>query len=182
MDPLLINIPSELFAPAESSHFEGEISVGRLSVGPDTYYFDAPLPWQVDITNTGDAFLVTGSVIGESRTSCARCLEEFPLTLHGEIEGYYLEDATKDAPEDMDDDEFEVLPESHDIDLAPLIQAALCVEVPLIPLCKETCKGLCPTCGANLNDGPCGCEPVSDDDDFTPPNPFAALKDYKFDN
>ena len=49
-----------------------------------------------------------------------------------------------------------------------------------MPLCDEECKGLCPTCGANLNDGPCGCAPAEDAGDDAPPNPFAVLKDFPF--
>lgn len=179
METTRISIPSELFAPAESSHFEGTFSEPVMKAGPDLYDFAEPLVWQVDVTNTGEALLVTGTVEGDAKTSCARCVEEFPLSLTGEIEGYYLLDAEKGAPEDMDDDEFDVLPENNVIDLEPLIRAALLLEFPLVPLCDDDCKGLCPTCGANLNDGSCGCAPVADDDD-TPPNPFAALKDFPF--
>ena len=179
METTRISIPSELFAPAESSHFEGTFSVPVMKAGPDLYDFAEPLVWQVDVTNTGEALLVTGTVEGDAKTSCARCVEEFSLSLTGEIEGYYLLDAEKGAPEDMDDDEFDVLPENNVIDLEPLIRAALLLEFPLVPLCDDDCKGLCPTCGANLNDGSCCCAPVADDDD-TPPNPFAALKDFPF--
>lgn len=176
-----IFIPSELFAPAESSHFEGEITLPELSAGPDTYRFAAPLPWQVDVSNTGDALLVIGSVEGEATTECARCLDEFAVPFAGEIEGYFLLDSEKAAPEDMDEDEFDVLGDDHVIDLEPLIKAALLLEFPLVPLCKEDCKGLCATCGANLNEGPCSCEPAQPESD-TPPNPFSVLKDFPFDD
>lgn len=181
MESLRIHIPSELFAPAESSHFEGTVAIPVIKAGPDLYDFAEPLSWQVDITNTGDALLVTGTVEGEAKTACARCLDAFGFSVTGDVEGYYLLDETKAAPEDMDDDEFEVLPSDNIIDLEPLITAALLLEFPLIPLCDDECRGLCPQCGANLNEGPCGCEPVPDDGDDTPPNPFAALKDFPFD-
>ena len=159
MDALRIQVPHELFAPAESSHFEGSIAIPVMKAGPDLYDFAGPLAWQADISNTDEV--------------------SFPVT--GEIEGYFLLDETKAAPEDMDEDEFDVLPADKVIDLEPLITAALLLEFPLIPLCDEECKGLCPQCGANLNEGPCGCEPAADDDDDMPPNPFAALKDFPFD-
>ena len=57
----------------------------------------------------------------------------------------------------MEGDEFDFLPDNRKIDLVPLIVAALLLEVPLVPLCDDDCKGLCPQCGANLNEGPCGC-------------------------
>ncbi len=180
MEATRIPIPSELFAPAESSHFEGTYAVPVVKAGPDLYDFAEPLAWQVDVTNTGDALLVTGTVEGEAKTSCARCVDEFSFPVTGEVEGYFLIGADREAPEDMDDDEFDVLPDDNVIDLEPLLRAALLLEFPLVPLCDEECKGLCPTCGANLNDGPCGCAPAEDAGDDAPPNPFAVLKDFPF--
>lgn len=181
MDSLRIHIPSDLFSPAESLHFEGAADIPVMKAGPDLYSFSAPLAWQIDVTNTGGAFLVTGTVEGEANTSCARCLEDFSFPVTGEIEGYYLIGSDAHAPEDMDEDEFDVLPDDNTIDLNPLITAALLLEFPLIPLCDDACAGLCPTCGANLNDGPCACKPASPEEDAPArPNPFAALKDFPF--
>ena len=184
-----IKIPAELFALAESSHYEGEIDLPLLQVGPDDYTFSAPLPWSVDVTNTGSALLVAGSVTGEATCACARCLDDVSYSLQGEIEGYFLIEGAyaqggDDEGWDEDEpgeDEFDVLPADHVIDLEPLIRAALMVEAPNVPLCREDCAGLCPSCGANLNEGPCGCgldEALEDFDRAA--NPFAALADFKF--
>lgn len=182
MEAARIFIAPELFAPAESSHFEGEIAIPVMKAGPDLYDFSGPLAWQVDVTNTGGALLVTGTVEGEAKTACARCLTEFAFPVTGEIEGYFvIGDA--EAPEDMDDDEFDTLPEDNTIDLEPLIRAALLLEFPLVPLCDDDCKGLCPTCGADLNEGPCSCPPPEEGaagEEDAPPNPFAVLKDFPF--
>ena len=180
MEATRIPIPSELFAPAESSHFEGTYAVPVVKAGPDLYDFAEPLAWQVDVTNTGDALLVTGTVEGEAKTSCARCVDEFSFPVTGEVEGYFLIGADREAPEDMDDDEFDVLPDDNAIDLMPLVHAALLLEFPLVPLCAEDCLGLCPTCGANLNEGACGCTSAAPGDG-APANPFAVLADYPFD-
>ena len=125
MDAVRIHVPSELFAPAESSHFEGTFDLPVMKAGPDLHSFSEPLAWQVDVTNTGDAFLVAGTVEGEATTSCARCLDEFSFPVTGEIEGYYLIGSETEAPQDMDADEFDVLPDDNTIDLEPLIKAAL---------------------------------------------------------
>ena len=105
MDAVRIHVPSELFAPAESSHFEGTFDLPVMKAGPDLHSFSEPLAWQVDVTNTGDAFLVAGTVEGEATTSCARCLDEFSFPVTGEIEGYYLIGSETEAPQDMDADE-----------------------------------------------------------------------------
>lgn len=180
MDSTKIVIPDELFVVAGSSSFSGTLDLPVLKAGPDLYDFLEPLSWQVFISNTGEeALLVSGTVEGRARTSCVRCLEPFELDLFGEVEGYFLlNDPGKDLPDDMAEDEFEVIGDDDTIDLEPLIIAALRLELPLVPLCSEDCKGICPKCGKNLNEGPCDC--VDEDGDETedvPQNPFSVLKD-----
>ena len=186
-NPLRVFMPPEMFAPAAFKHFEGEAGIAVIKAGPDLYDFAEPLSWQADITNTGGALLITGEVRGQARTACARCLREVSFPVVGEIEGYFLTEPEGEAPDEMEEDEFDVLPDDRTIDFEPLITAALLMEFPLIPLCDEDCKGLCPQCGADLNEGPCGCENPSEVKDASSPdaapsnsNPFAVLKDYKF--
>ena len=182
MDPIRIHIPNELFAPAESSHFEGTLDLPVLKSGPDLYSFAEPVAWQADITNTGGAFLVMGTAQGTATTSCVRCLEDVTLPLVGEIEGYFLiggEDA--EAPEEMEEDEFEVLGDDNVIDMEPLVRAALLLELPYVPLCRDDCKGICPNCGANLNEEECTCSDEPDEFEQAR-NPFAVLKGLTFDD
>ena len=180
MDPIRIQIPKELFTPAECKHYEEDARLDFLTSGPDLYEFKEPLRWEADITNTGGALLVTGTVEGTATGSCSRCLESVDIPVTGEIEGYFLISPEAAAPEDMEGDEFEFLPEDKTIDMAPLIHAALLLEMPRILLCDEECQGLCPSCGANLNTTECGC--VSEDEGASPSeNPFAVLKNVTFD-
>lgn len=174
-----IRIPERLFAPAEFEHVEGTCELPVLKAGPDLYSFAEPLTWSVDITNTGDAFLVSGTVEGQALTACGRCLGDAKFDLVGEVEGYFVIGADE-QPADLDDDEFDVLPDDRTIDLVPLIQAALLLELPVMPLCQDDCQGLCPTCGQNLNEGECGCE-LEEGSTDDPPSPFAKLADLDLD-
>ena len=179
----IIHVPNELFAPAESAHFEGETELSVVKAGPDLYSFPQPLVWQVDVTNTGEALLVEGSCDVLGVTSCARCGEPAEVPLFGEIEGYFLIDLESAHPEDLEEDEFDVLPESHDMDLEPLIMASFMLDIPAIPLCQDGCKGLCLSCGANLNEGPCGCVPAeAAEPEVSSDNPFAVLKGLKLED
>ena len=168
-----IHIASELFLPAESAHFQGEVVLPVMKFGPDLYTFKEPLTWDVDVTNTGEALLLEGTCEVSAETACARCGEPADVPLFGEIEGYFFLNADEVSKEDKEEDEFDVLPDDHIIDLMPLIQAAIVLDVPIIPLCTDDCKGLCATCGANLNEGPCGCQ---HENDVNPNSPFAALQ------
>jgi uncharacterized protein len=49
-----------------------------------------------------------------------------------------------------------------DVDLEPLVRDAVLLELPVTSLCRPDCKGLCPTCGADWNEGPCECAPPAD--------------------
>lgn len=182
MQPIRLEIPKELFTPAEFKHYEEDVKVDFIKSGPNLYEFKQPLHWSIDITNTGGALLVVGTVEGEGTGVCSRCLEEATFDFTGEIEGYYIIKEDDVAPDDMEEDEFEYLPSDKTIDLAPLIQSAILLEVPHMLLCDEDCKGICPGCGVNLNDEECRCGKTADGNGTDSANPFAALKDFDFGN
>ena len=184
MTDTIIKLPAELFALAESSHFEGTYDLHEIAIGPDDYAFKHPLAWSVDVTNTGSAFLVSGNVRGTGSCACSRCLEDVFHDFDGSVEGYFLygiDSGDTGFDDEVGEDEFDALPDDHMLDLAPLLHAALMVDAPDMPLCKDDCAGLCPQCGANLNEGRCGC---GDDEDLAAfdreANPFSVLADFKF--
>ena len=61
-----IEVPAQLFAPAESLSFAGTYNLPELVQGVDTYTFEHPLTWEVTISNTGGALLVTGIVTADA--------------------------------------------------------------------------------------------------------------------
>ena len=185
MENTTIKVTDELFVCAESSSFEGSYDLPEFSVGPDTYSFASPLEWQVSITNTSDALLVMGSVKGTARTECARCLEEVEFDIDGEVEGYFLLEGAARPDGEMEEDEFDHLDPSGAIDLVPLLQAAIIVDLPLVPLCDESCAGICQDCGMNLNEGSCDCagkRQAEAQQEAEKANPFAALSALEFED
>ena len=176
-----IQIPNELFAPAESLHFEGVLDLRELQAGPDTYAFLEPVAWSAQISNVGDALLVSGIAQGNARTACSRCLVDTEYELVGELEGYFIIEQDAEAPDDLEGDEFEYLGDDGIIDMEPIIISALLMDIPLQPLCSDDCKGLCPMCGCNLNSETCSCAASGQPDPIRPDNPFAVLSGYTFD-
>ncbi len=175
MKPVKIHIPTELFEPAEIRTFSGETLLENVTIGADVYELQGPCTWNVEITNTGGAFLVRGSVQAEGVCDCARCLAPAHVSFDGAIEGYFVV-SSDEQDEELEGDEYEFLPEDHDIDIAPLILQGLMLDAPLQPLCRDDCKGICPQCGQDLNEGSCGCASKPHADAM---NPFAVLKDLK---
>lgn len=86
---------------------------------------------------------------------CARCLKEFELPVHRHITAVLSEDENEDDP-----DVYALDGESVDVD--EIIHTDFILNLNQSPLCREDCKGLCPKCGADLNEGPCGCKPETD--------------------
>jgi uncharacterized protein len=66
--------------------------------------------------------------------------------------------------EDADDesDVFVLDPGARSLDLRPAVREEWLLAVPAFSVCREDCKGLCPKCGADLNEGPCDCPPSTD--------------------
>ena len=182
MDQTTIQVGPELFAPAESSSFSGEFAPECLTIGPDTYTFARPLNWNVLLSNTGGALLLTGTVTGVGTTECSRCLEPVEVAINGEVEAYYLLNAEEAELDEDEEDEFEVLGEDNTIDLVPLLEAAILVDVPLQPLCKDDCAGICPDCGVNRNVESCDCAQARAEANAAfeeAKNPFAKLRELE---
>jgi uncharacterized protein len=113
----------------------------------------------LDVIDGGIA--VVGTVRAPWCGDCRRCLGEVSGEVVSDVHEFYQPHHRFDpAPED----EAEAYLLSGDtVDLEPLARDAVLLNLPQAPLCRSDCAGLCPTCGAELNKGPCGCPPVASD-------------------
>ena len=87
-------------------------------------------------------------------TECARCLAPIDRTLTLSVRKSVAQEGTILSEED--EDEYLLL-EGTKLPLDDLLAQTLFLELPYAPLCRQDCKGLCPSCGKNLNEGDCGC-------------------------
>lgn len=127
------------------------------------------LDGKVRFTRTPTGVLVDVDARGVAEMPCTRCLNpaQQQVELHFRDEFHSKIDVTTGAhlPEPPDEDPF-YIDESHLVDLGEAIREYALLELPMQPLCKPDCKGLCPTCGADLNAGPCECKNDEEDDRF----------------
>jgi uncharacterized protein len=125
------------------------------------------------VTMLGDDFLVEIAVENEGDFVCDRCGEPHRKSIQGKVNTLFVS-AANDEPREGND-EVRILPqEARAIDILQDAVDALLLAVPVKILCKESCMGLCPSCGKNLNDGPCSCTAESGD------SRWDALKNIKF--
>jgi DUF177 domain-containing protein len=127
----------------------------------------------VRFTRTASGVLVDVSARGAVEMLCMRCLNpattQIKLHFRDEFHSKIEVNTGMPLPEPDEEDPF-FINENHLVDLGEAIREYALLELPMQPLCKPDCKGICPTCGADLNTGLCNCR--SDDSDER----FAALK------
>ena len=121
---------------------------------------DGPLRLKVKVSKAADKFLVQGMIHGAIRIRCDRCLEPFQKNVKSEFHVYLV------APrEGSDQEEVELLDEDMEVDFVKggavdfddVVREQIYLSLPMRLICKETCRGLCPGCGANLNETSCSC-------------------------
>ena len=155
MKPFVVNVADLVNRPAarRRERVEGRLAapvkvVDTALIAEVPVVVDALLEW------VSDGLLATGTVDGSWEAPCRRCLKP----ARGELRVDFQE-LFEASPR-----EGETYRLGHDsIDLEPLANEALTLNLPLAPLCQEDCRGLCPTCGADLNIGDCDCPPPAAD-------------------
>ena len=115
----------------------------------------------VSLLRTNRGILVTGRLEADTESTCARCLTSFPQPLVLDIEEEYFPtiDIVTGAPVSAPEDEpgAFTIDDNNILDLGEAIRQYSLLAVPIKPLCRDDCPGLCPECGANLNTVSCGC-------------------------
>ena len=118
----------------------------------------------VHVGRTQQGLVVQGNFSGDTTLQCVRCLKDFSHHLEWEFTELYAFNNKSVSESGL------ILPESAQIDLAPLIREYTLLEVPISPIHDPNCKGLCIECGQDLNIRDCGHNQHPDE------SPFSELK------
>ncbi|MCS7233086.1 MAG: DUF177 domain-containing protein [Synergistetes bacterium] len=114
------------------------------------------------VVKVKEGFMVWGEATTTLKLHCSRCLELFSFPVKVEFEVEYRrgeEQFTSSKERSLNEDDFRISYfAGENIDIEGDIRQFIILSIPMKPLCKEDCKGLCPVCGKNLNEGDCGCE------------------------
>jgi uncharacterized protein len=126
----------------------------------DVFGIAAPIALQFDIFKDKAQFRLVGSVQTTLELACDRCLEPFLWAVDSSFDlRYHPHTAnTGEGEREIEEDDLTTaFYENDTIDLTQLMREQFYLAIPMKPLCAETCRGLCVTCGANLNRETCGC-------------------------
>jgi uncharacterized protein len=105
----------------------------------------------------GEGYLLRGSLRGELLAPCARCLEPALVTVEAPIAASFVVTSAS-AGNDPDEAQDDAIPIEHGtIDLGRPIRDEILLAIPMSPVCRPDCAGICPACGRNRNLTPCDC-------------------------
>lgn len=151
-----LNLREIIHIPGASLPFDFALDLTGLEWNGET-----PVTRPVRVTgrvrNMAGALVLEGGVSGVLELSCDRCLK--PITKEMQVSIDTLLAAELANEEDEGDI---VLLEGDELDLGDVARTAFILAMDTKHLCSDDCKGLCAHCGANLNNGPCGCKPEVD--------------------
>ena len=146
-----------------------KIQIGGLSEGVHQYHFEvAPseigledsflrdIKVDASLEKTGNQFFLRAVIQALGRFECDRCVGQFDRPLSSSYQMNYVWEASDTGR--FDPAEVQVIPPGLSIvDIAEDVRQTILLSIPLKVLCRDDCKGLCPRCGKNQNEGACGC-------------------------
>jgi uncharacterized protein len=116
---------------------------------------------RLNIRKAGSEVLLRGDIAAVLRLVCGRCLRDFKAEVSIPVDLAYhpVEELRVDERYELSPDELNTgFYKDDELDLLELTKEQVLLTVPMKPLCSDTCKGICPRCGKDLNEGPCGCD------------------------
>ncbi len=133
----------------------------------NTCEFLSPVKITLSLYRVNDMYRGEGDVEASIRFQCSRCLEDFAVTIFTEFALNFTPEPDPQAENGIHE-EHElnaeeaglVLFANDEIDLTEVMQDQVLMAIPIRPLCREDCQGLCPECGTDLNRSSCNCKRV----------------------
>jgi uncharacterized protein len=123
--------------------------------------FLEPIHCDLALRREGDLIRLEGRVATRVALICSCCLTEFAADIDSPFTIIYSRQSGQLKDEEVELGEEDLISVDYsgdEIDLAPELAEQVALEIPLKPLCREGCLGLCSVCGADLNAGECGCD------------------------
>lgn len=144
-----------------------ELVVDQPHVEDPDLVFAEPLRGRLTFQNADEMIHIHGGVDSALVVACARCLADVRIPVRLDVSELFSIQEVLHPSLPQEDSGFDTTVSSvvhleqgrPILDLDELLRQLIVAEIPIRTLCDETCAGLCPRCGANLNEGPCGCPP-----------------------
>jgi uncharacterized protein len=145
---------------AKAAQVDAELSPADEVWQPGDPVPALPLRVTGRLSSAGDGrFYWHGRLAGDVTIPCRRCLTDATVHVQDESHVIFAEEGSEEAE---DPDVYVLSERSHQLDLRPVVREQWLLNVPSFAVCREDCKGICSTCGKDLNEGPCACPQARD--------------------
>jgi len=137
----------------------------EIDLQSDDMHVVGPVVGDVRLQRTNQGVLVTGTFEIVVQLQCVRCLDDFDLPTTIELSDMFMptiEVVTGRPAAPFSDDEAFPIDARHHLDLTEALRQQIVLALPMQPICREDCLGLCAICGKNRNDTPCNCSEEED--------------------
>jgi len=161
--------------PEEGHPVEGKIEASEIALDMPGYGMSEPMAIAGRVTKVDRDVYLTATLRGALDSECSRCLTAFKMPLGLNLSVVYVPDKGRmEEKEGALESDFNVsFYEDDVIDILQDVKETIIINLPIKPVCRPDCKGLCPHCGADLNVADCGCEKAARG------SPFEELKKLK---
>lgn len=160
--PFRINVGFIIHEEIGRNH-DFPLNIEKITLGDDLELHN--LAGLINISRTPQGLFIQADFSAATTLQCVRCLCTYEHPLTWSFNELYAFDERSETDSEL------IIPEDAQIDLADILREYAILEVPISPICKADCQGLCTECGQNLNEKDCGHTPPA------PDSPFASLKD-----
>ena len=182
MQPVILALDARLGEAGDTLPLKGHLDETSYTLGEREFSLPSGIDYDLMFTNAGEGILATGILTTHVVGTCDRCLSPAEFDVSGEVDEYYLFEEPEETGDDDDDElDFSLVSADNTIDLSDALLSALVMETPFVVLCRPDCKGLCPVCGANLNEEDCG-HAAQIEEDRLKASPFAVLASLDLDH
>lgn len=156
---------AEQLAPAAEPGVNGAPSNGAAVVEPEAdpteYTVLGDVHFDGTVRKDDPRFILSGRLQARLQMACGKCLEPFTLPIDTQVDLTYVPHPAVAAESEVElsqDDLTTAFYRDQTLDLGEMVREQFYLALPMRPLCREDCKGLCPQCGTNLNQGTCACD------------------------
>ena len=142
------------------SRLEIELAADSVGITQQDVALEGPLRIGLSLDRRGDEIWIRGTVHAIALQQCSRCLVDFSQILELDFEVFCakLPSARTMSPKALDEEDGGVhFHDGHVLSIDSEIREAVLLGLPMRPLCRDACAGLCPRCGEDRNLGPCRC-------------------------
>ncbi len=133
-----------------------QLSAGALDVAWRNVEFPRHLGVEAEVIRFEDDLQIDLRFEGVYSGACDRCLERFERGFRGALRALGRRGSA--GEHELGDEDGVLFHDGQKLDLAPEVRQAVILQLPLQLVCEDACRGLCPSCGANLNQAACDCE------------------------